>query len=162
MEPASRPVVLVGYDESACGRAALAAAADLARRLSGVLRVVHAVLPATPLASAPTGLMGDGYVVAPPEDVEEQRRRTRDELGRHVDELLAGSTVEWVFDAVTGDAVTVLEEQAEEQDAYVVVVGTRHAGLGTALDRLVSGSTSRGLQRRATRPVLVVPEPHGH
>jgi nucleotide-binding universal stress UspA family protein len=156
------PVVLVGYDESRAGRHALEVAADLAGKLRATLKVVHAVVPATPLTTAPAGLPGNGYVLPPPEDAEEQRLRTRESLVRHVEALIAGTSVEWTFDAVTGDAVTVLEEQCQVSGAYLVVVGTRHAGIGTALDRLISGSTSRGLQKRCARPVLVVPEPHEH
>jgi nucleotide-binding universal stress UspA family protein len=160
--PAGTPIVLVGYDDSRAGVAALRTGADLTRRVGGELRVVHAVPTATPLAAAPTMLPSDGFVVPPPEDLEVQRERVRVDLEEHVREVLAGSDVSWHFDCVPGDAVTVLEEQAEQAGAYVVVVGTRHAGLGTALDRLLTGSTSRGLQKRCRRPVLVVPEPHEH
>ncbi|HVM28334.1 MAG TPA: universal stress protein [Mycobacteriales bacterium] len=160
-ERSDAPVVLVGFDESVAGRAALDKAADLVRRLGGVLKVVHAVAPATPLTTAPAGLPGNGFVVPPPEDVEAMCARTREVLDGQVRERLAGFTGSWTFDVVHGDAVTVLEEQADAVNAYAVVVGTRHAGIGTALDRLLTGSTSRGLQRRCSRPVLVVPEPHG-
>lgn len=153
------PLVLVGYDDSRAGVAALRTGADLARRLGGELRVVHAVAAAAPLAAAPTMLPSDGFVVPPPEDLESQRARVETELEGHVREVLTGTDVPWHFEAVGGDAVTVLEEQCERCEAYVVVVGTRHAGLGTALDRLLTGSTSRGLQKRCRRPVLVVPEP---
>jgi nucleotide-binding universal stress UspA family protein len=156
----SSPVILVGYDDSRAGRNALCTAADLAGRLGGTLKVVHAVPPVAPLAASPAGLAGNGYVVPPPEDTAEQRARTKESLGGVVGDLLAGTSVSWVFDVVDGDAVTVLEEQCQRAGAYLVVVGTRHAGIGTALDRLLTGSTSRGLQRRCARPVLVVPEPH--
>jgi nucleotide-binding universal stress UspA family protein len=158
----SSPVVLVGFDDSHAGRHALCTAADLAVRLGGTLRVVHAVPPIAPLAASPAGLAGNGYVVPPPEDSAEQRARTKQSLSGVVGELLAPTNVPWEFDVVDGDAVTVLEEQCTHADAYLVVVGTRHAGIGTALDRLLTGSTSRGLQKRCARPVLVVPEPHEH
>lgn len=160
--PQSTPLILVGYDDSPAGRSALCTAADLAARLGGSLKVVHAVPPLTPLAASPAGLAGNGYVIPPPEDAAEHRARAKETMGSEVGDLLAGATVSWTFDVVDGDAVTVLEEQCEVADAYVVVVGTRHAGIGTALDRLLTGSTSRGLQRRCARPVLVVPEPHKH
>lgn len=158
--PVGSPLVLVGYDDSRAGVAALRTGADLARRLGGELKVVHAVPTATPLAASPTMLPSDGFVVPPPEDLEAQCDRVRADLDGRVRQELAGTDTTWHFDCVPGDAVTVLEEQAEEAGAYVVVVGTRHAGLGTALDRLLTGSTSRGLQKRCRRPVLVVPEPH--
>lgn len=166
MQPSTQqpttPLILVGYDDSPAGRAALCTAADLAGRLGAAMKVVHAVPPLTPLAASPAGLAGNGYVVPPPEDAAEHRSRTKESLGGAVAELLAGTTAVWTFDVVDGDAVTVLEEQCEVAGAYLVVVGTRHAGIGTALDRLLTGSTSRGLQRRCARPVLVVPEPHNH
>jgi nucleotide-binding universal stress UspA family protein len=155
-------LVLVGFDDSPAGRAALSAGADLAARLGAAVRVVHAVAPVMPLSAAPAGMPGHGVVVPPPEEAEAVRGRVEQELGPRVAALLHGVAVPWTFEAVPGDAVTVLEHEAESSGAYLVVVGTRHAGLGTALDRLLTGSTSRGLQRRATRPVLVVPEPHGH
>ncbi|HWH28543.1 MAG TPA: universal stress protein [Mycobacteriales bacterium] len=158
-DAAPGPLVLVGFDDSPAGRAALATAADLAGRMSGRLEVLHAVPPVTPMA-APSGLMGDGFAVPPPADAEQQRAATASALSTVVGGVLAGCTVPWTFEVVDGDAVTVLEEHAA--DAYLVVVGTRHAGIGTALDRLLTGSTSRALQKRCPRPVLVVPEPHHH
>jgi nucleotide-binding universal stress UspA family protein len=155
--PARPPVVLVGYDDSRAGQSALRKATDLARRLGAQLQVVHAVVPALPLTTAPAGLPGHAYVPAP-EDVEEQRARAREEMFEQVRSQLGDAPVDWSFDAVSGDAVHVLEEQAHAVEAYLVVVGTRHAGIGTALDRLLHGSTSRALQRRCDRPVLVVPE----
>lgn len=153
------PLVLVGFDDSPAGRAALATAADLAGRMSGRLEVLHAVPPVTPM-TAPSGLMADGFAVPPPADTAQHRAATASSLSAVVGGLLAGCSVPWTFEVVDGDAVTVLEEHAA--GAYLVVVGTRHAGIGTALDRLLTGSTSRALQKRCPRPVLVVPEPHHH
>jgi nucleotide-binding universal stress UspA family protein len=53
-----------------------------------------------------------------------------------------------------GDARTVIVQVAEDQDADLVVVGTR--GLG-GLRALVLGSVAAHLVRTATRPIAVVP-----
>lgn len=151
-------VVLVGYDDSPAGTAALRTGTDLARRLGARVEVVHAVPQLLP--AAPTALMSDGFVLPTADDVTASCDQLRDELSGRLRPDLDAAGVEWELQVIAGDAVTVLEEQAEQADAYLVVVGTRHAGLGTALDRLLTGSTSRGLQRRSHRPVLVVPEPH--
>ena len=60
---------------------------------------------------------------------------------------------------ITGraDVPVAIASAADHHDACAVVVGSR--GLGGVKAPLL-GSTSRGLLRRTTRPVLVVKAPH--
>ncbi len=153
----STNVVVVGFDDSPPGRAALREGADLATRLGGSLHVVHAVPLLNAATAASGGLGGEGYVGLPAEGGEEQRERVADLVQAQVAELLTDHPGRWSFAAQWGTPVDVLEEQADEVGAYVVVVGAPTGGLGAAVERLLTGSTSRGLERRGSRPVLVVP-----
>ena len=53
-----------------------------------------------------------------------------------------------------GDPVTVILASAEEEDADVIVIGSR--GLGAYPEQLL-GSTSTQVAQRSTRPVTIVP-----
>jgi nucleotide-binding universal stress UspA family protein len=67
--------------------------------------------------------------------------------------LVPGLSVERVVEF--GDPPSVLRELAEERAAALIIVGRRRLGV---FDRAVLGSTSSELARRATCPVLIVPE----
>lgn len=153
------PVIVLGYEDSPAGRAALRAAAELCTRLRARLHVVHAVPLLTPVSSTSAGLGAEPYVGLPLDGGEEERERIADAVQAQVAELLDGSSGRWTFAAQWGPPVEVLTEQADEVDAYLLVVGAHGHGLGAALERLLSGSTSRGLERRTRRPLLVVPVP---
>jgi nucleotide-binding universal stress UspA family protein len=53
-----------------------------------------------------------------------------------------------------GDPVEAILLAAADEDADLVVVGSNHRGF---LERIISGSVSEDLVRKAQRPVLVVP-----
>ena len=147
MSETTRPAVVVGIDQSDCGRAAVQYAADLAQRQHRPLRVVHA-FEASPYSVRPqvarsTRLTGafrsagedlctgavEGLTVTHP-DVDVTVR------------LQAGNTVE-----------TLLEES---DSAEVVVLGRRGLGDFTSL---LLGSTTLQVASHADCPVITVPEP---
>jgi nucleotide-binding universal stress UspA family protein len=150
-EPQVQPSahLVVGYDLAPASQRALRVAADIARRLSAYLHVVHIVD------------LSD-YPVDPDAADWEQRaqaclRREHD----HVEAALLGHQGGWEYHAWRGDPVRLLAHVAEEHNALMIVVGTRGGGFGVGLARLLGGSTSHGLVRRTERPVLVVPAGHG-
>lgn len=152
---AGGPVVLAGYDDEPGGRAAVRAAGQLAERLGGSLHVVYAV-PSGSLRVAPGASTGGPGVSATP-DLQEQQSRTEVSVRAQVETLLAEQSVDWSLTVQVGSPAEVIDEQAESVDAYMVVVGLRRGGIGKAVDRLLQGSTSRGLERRVERPLVLVP-----
>jgi nucleotide-binding universal stress UspA family protein len=142
--PGTAALVLGHANDPASGRA-LEVAVDLAGRLHAHLHVVHAIdladYPADPDAA----------------DWEEQGRRALAAEHGRVRAALAGRAVAWSHHAWHGDPVALLETVAEEEDALMIVVGTRGEGVGSAIDRLLRRSVSHGLVAHGGRPVLVVP-----
>jgi nucleotide-binding universal stress UspA family protein len=152
---AAQPIV-VAFDGSAEGRAALAAAADLfpGRRLL----VVSVWEPG--LAYAMTAPRSDlaTYSVPSVEEVttiddaqRQQAAGTAAEGARILQDL--GATGEPLAIADDSDVAGTLLEVAEAQDAAAVVVGSR--GLGAVKAKL-QGSVSTRVLHDANRPVLVV------
>lgn len=152
----TKQVVLAGYDDEASGRAAVRTAAELADRLGTSLHVVYAV-PFSSARVAP-GLAG-GAGASTTSDVSEQQSKTESSVQAQVEMLIQDYEGEWSLGVEAGSPADVLDEQAEEHDAYMVVVGVRRGGVGKAVDRLLQGSTARGLERRTRRPLVLVPPP---
>lgn len=141
---AEDPVLVVGHSRSRGSRDVLAVACDLARRLGAVVHVVHAISL-------------DDYPVDPDaDDWEAQAARALRTQRAEVEAALTG-VPGWSYHAARGDPVKLLCAVAEEQEALMIVVGTRGAGGGAALARLLNRSVSRAVIGCQRRPVLVVP-----
>lgn len=138
------PVLLLGVSGGPHGDGALAAAAQLARRL-GMTVLVAYVQPTVTTAAA----LG----VSVPDDTEELELAVLLRASRVLDPL----GVPWRFVVATGDPARGLHQLAETHDAALVVVGapcrTRFAGLWRGLR---SGVAHR-LLHQESRPVLTVP-----
>ena len=149
--------VVVGWETAERSGRALSVAADLARRLGAQLHLVHvrdAVI--TPAPTSAVGLpldAGGGVVTAPltPERLAEVRTEVEREVAPHV----SGTPVE--VHVEQGWPPDVLVSLADRVDAWAVVVGGPSHGFGAFLEHLVSGSVAHELEKRSTRPVLVVP-----
>jgi nucleotide-binding universal stress UspA family protein len=128
--------ILVGFDGSDASRRALVHAAELVGR-GGSLDVIN-VIGAQPVSSRIDGL-GDGL-----------RRRQRKVL-HEARALLGEWEVRMTPVAAVGDPTTEIRAAAEESGAGVIVVGR-----GNGLRRLIDGSVSARLVRRAPCDVLVV------
>jgi nucleotide-binding universal stress UspA family protein len=133
---AGRETIVVGYDGSECARRALARAAALAP--DARLLVVTAVPAGGP--GAPS--LGEASREAV-EDGERLLEECRAVVPDRALETLLGE----------GDPADVLVSAVEQLDATLLVVGSR--GL-SAVKRLLLGSTSAELARRAPCDVLVV------
>jgi nucleotide-binding universal stress UspA family protein len=139
--------LLVGYSPGSGGDHALTVAADLALRLGARVHVVHVITL-------------EDYPIDPDAaDWEEQARhhlaRQRDTVTRVLaDRGLAGD-----YETRRGDPADELCRAADEQDALLIVVGTRGEGLRVVVPRLLEPSVSHTVIRHQHRPVLVVPPP---
>jgi nucleotide-binding universal stress UspA family protein len=133
--------IVVGYDASSCGEAALAAALAIAPTLDDQVTVVFGY--------APPGIWG-GEIAEHEEAIEELGEEV---LGKARAQA-AGRGVEIVQKLVPKRAVQALLDVAEELDARMIVVGS----FGEApLKGIILGSTTNKLLHLTDRPVLVVP-----
>jgi nucleotide-binding universal stress UspA family protein len=133
--------IVVGYDGSACGDAALASALDIAGELGDKVVVVFGY--------APPGLWG-GEIAEHEEAIEElgekvmvQAKSQAAERGVEIEEKL-----------VPKRAAEALIDVAAEREARMIVVGSFG---DPPLKGMILGSTPNKLLHMSERPVLVVP-----
>ena len=133
--------IVVGYDGSACGEAALAAALAIAPTLGDDVTVVFGY--------APPGIWG-GEIAEHEEAIEELGERVTAEAQA----LAAAAGAEIEVALVPKRAAEALIEAADEREARMIVVGS----FGEApLKGIILGSTTNKLLHLTKRPVLVVP-----
>jgi nucleotide-binding universal stress UspA family protein len=128
--------LLVAYDGSRAAKRALEHAAALAGR--GATVAVVNVIPAQSLSSRL-------------ETVSDAQREHQRQLLRQARMLLAARKIEMKPVAAVGDPTTEIRTAAEKDDADVVVVGK-----GSMRHRLIHGSVSTRLARRAPCDVLII------
>ena len=135
--------IVVGIDDSEASNRALERAADLAQAPEAELVVTSAAAVLTGMAAA--------HGVGPwdPADPAEEHRA---EL-THARDYLKGRNVTADFVLGAGDPADAILDVAEEHNADLIVVGTREAKL---LERLMSGSVSRAVAKKAHTDVLIV------
>jgi nucleotide-binding universal stress UspA family protein len=133
--------VLAAIDFSESSRAALALAARLARHCGAALHVLHAEDPLLATAAGHAGLP--------------LAEETDDELARFVASAWPAGECAPHRHVAVGQAVDVILDVAARERADILVVGSR--GMSGAA-RLVFGSTTEHLLRRATLSVLVAPD----
>lgn len=134
--------LVVGIDGSDNARRALDWAIVLARRFDAEIVAAHAVGLLTSLHGGPP--------VPSHSHLEELRTQFETEWCAP----LAGSGVPHRMLCLDGPPVRVLLEVATQEDADMIVVGTRGAG---GFAELLLGSTSHQLAEHASRPILIVP-----
>ena len=133
--------IVVGYDGSECGRAALGEALEMAEGLGDRVVVVFGY--------APPGLWG-GEIVEHEEAIGERGTKVLSEA-KHQAEA-AGATVE--LELVAKKASEAIVDVAEQREARMIVVGS----YGEApLKGMIIGSTPYKLLHLSPCPVLVVP-----
>lgn len=136
--------IVVGYDGSPCGKAALRFAADIASHYSVGLCVAFCVEPPAMRAGGPAG------------DQRRQIAALGEEVLGEVDGLIGQTGVAIERQIIEARPADGLLELADERDAPVIVVGTKGHGL---FKSAILGSTPHNLLHWAQRPVLVVPAP---
>jgi nucleotide-binding universal stress UspA family protein len=133
--------IVVGYDGSDCGNAALDAAVELAKGLDDSVVVVFGY--------APPGIWG-GEIVGHEEAVEELGAKMMDEAKRRA----AAHGIEAEIEMVPKRGTEALVDVADARDARMIVVGSYG---DPPLKGVILGSTPTKLLHLAERPVLVVP-----
>jgi nucleotide-binding universal stress UspA family protein len=136
-------VIAVGFDGGAESRAALAESAELARRFGLSIRVIGV---ATPQPIPAPGVVG---APPPPEAGADFQSRLHEAAAELPSEVRALAIYE------RGDPVAKLLERAGE-GVDLLVLGSR--GFGPVL-RLIAGSVSVRVIRKAPCPVMIVPRP---
>jgi len=136
--------ILVGADGSAHAEHALEWAAELAAALGAEVVAVHALGMLSHLGTPTTALPS-----------QEHREEVRALLENEWSRALRASGVPHRCLLVEGNPVMALMAAADEEDADLVVVGTRGAG---GFPGLRLGSTSHQLLQHLKRPVVVVPD----
>jgi nucleotide-binding universal stress UspA family protein len=132
--------ILAAVDFSDTSRTALDFAARLAAHTAATLHVLHAEHPLLHEAAHRTGV--------------DLNKESFDELQQAIDAVQPTRHRETHVHVVNGPAVDVIVNIATRENVDLVVVG-RHGMSGA--DRLVFGSTTEGVLRKASVPILVVP-----
>ena len=145
--------VLCAVDFSQDSARALEYAVSLARHAAGRLTLVHAIEP-MPVAYDPMG--GVNFDVAGYERAMEDSARAQLQKVAP-DAAAAGAEIETLV--TRGKAYKEILRVAAGQQADLIVLGVHGRN---AFDRLVFGSTTEQILRRATCAVLAVPAPRGH
>jgi nucleotide-binding universal stress UspA family protein len=133
--------IVVGYDGSDCGKAALERAIELAEGLGDRVVIVFGY--------APPGIWG-GEIAEHEEAIEEYGEKVTAEAKRRIDE----SSVEGEVAMVAKRGTEALVDAADERDARMIVVGSYG---DPPLKGVILGATPNKLLHLADRPVLVVP-----
>jgi nucleotide-binding universal stress UspA family protein len=149
--------ILVGYDGTTPAERALRRAAEFARTFKARVVVVSVAAPPSAAETRAAGAFGlYSYYPTTAEQLD-QTVRLDEETWRHhrerVEALFADAAVDVEFAGVAGEPVRELVEAAEKRNADLIVVGTREPGF---LERLLGGSVSEGVARRARCDVLIV------
>jgi nucleotide-binding universal stress UspA family protein len=137
--------IVVGYDGSDCGRAALEEAGSLAKELGDRIVIVYGYAP---------GGYGGGEIPTHREAVEEIGKKVTAEAQRRAEEIGVPNEVELI--PLKPDHALV--QISEQRDARMIVVGTHS---DPPLRGAILGSTPHKLLHEATVPVLVVPAGEG-
>lgn len=149
-------VVIVGYDGSACSKAALEVAVGQASRMPGArLVLVHAYEPPI-VYPTPVGLEPPAALTTQIEDELRATRINAEQCLREGAELVAGSDLSVSTELREGSPADALLAAAKAHAACMIVVGTHGEG---AIAGALLGSSVYRLLPKAHTPVLVVPLP---
>jgi len=148
--------ILAGYDGTPSAERALTRVAELAKAFDSKV-VVVSVAPPEPLPTVGAfGLMPYYY----PRTSEELAVRADEGLWQQhrerVQAFFAGAGIAVEFAGVVGQPAELIVGLAEQQHADLIVVGTREPGF---VERLLGGSVSQDVARRAHCDVLIVHPP---
>jgi nucleotide-binding universal stress UspA family protein len=147
--------IVVGYDGTQPAVLALARAAELATTFGSRVVVADVALP-EPLEAIPGAFGLAPYYVR----TAEQGVRTDQALWQQhraqIDSFLAETGVSHEFAGVVGEPAEEIVDVAERRHADLIVVGTREPGF---VERLLGGSVSQSVARRAHCDVLIVHPP---
>ena len=139
--------LLVAVDFSTVSEKTYKKAAELAKAFSAKLWLLHIAEPgpgATALKAGPVSVR---------EDQAEQYHREHREL-REIADTIRADGIDTSALLVQGPTVEMILKEADRLEADMIILGSH--GMG-AMYRLLVGSVSEGVLRKATCPVLIVP-----
>lgn len=93
------------------------------------------------------------------DDSDEQERITA-QMEKRLAAVTSGIEVEWEFRYVAGAPAAALANIALEEDASLIMIGSREPGLGARMKEFVSGPVADALMHSQPRPVVVIPQKH--
>lgn len=143
----SPKTIVVGVDGSEVSTSAAESAADIARHWKARLVLVTVVRP-------PEGWWGIGGQPPTPEALAEAVTKGQEEVLGALEDHLDLEGIEYELVGEIGDPTNQLLSICESQDADVLVIGRRGAGLA---ERVLLGSVADRLTHHSTIPVLVIP-----
>lgn len=148
--------ILVGYDGTRSAEGALLRVSELARAFGSKV-VVANVTPAEPLPPLGAGAFGLMPYLADPVpqlgEAPQAHEAARQEHREHVRVLFAADAIPVEFADAVGQPAEELCALAQQHSADLIVVGTHEPGF---LERLLAGSISQAVARRARCDVLIV------
>jgi nucleotide-binding universal stress UspA family protein len=149
--------IVVGYDGTAPAERALQRAVEYACAFAAQVLVVSVAAPQPPAEVGAPGAFGLApYYAYPAEGLGEPAERNEQLWEQHrerVRALFADADLHVEFAGVAGEPAQELIEAADHRAAELIVVGTREPGF---LERLLGGSVSQDVARRARCDVLIV------
>lgn len=148
----SLKTIVLGYDGTRSAERALGRAAAIAHAFGAKLIVADVAAP-QPLQGTPGAFGVVPYYAYTAELGQRADEALWQQHRAQIEAFLGGRSVTYEFAGVVGEPVTEIVDVAEHRDADLIVVGTRQAGF---LERLLGGSVSQGVARRAHCDVLVV------
>lgn len=154
---AAPKTVVVGYDGTAPAERALQRAVEYARAFAARVVVVSVAAPEPLVEASAPGAFGlvpfYAYPAGDPGQVVERDEQLWEQHREHVQRLFADADLQVEFAGVAGEPAQELVDAGEHHHAALIIVGTREPGF---LERLLGGSVSQDVARRARCDVLIV------
>jgi len=139
--------ILAPLDFSSVSNGVLKASVDLTKAINGKLILYHVIQPPVITSEYGAVLSSMQEIIA----INEQTSRKY--LERHRKRLHAGGLDVKVLQATGAPVAHILEQARKSRASYIVMGSHGH----TSLYDLLTGSTTTGVLKRATCPVVIVP-----
>lgn len=143
--------ILVAVDESPCTQKAIDYAKDLVAEFEAVVALITVIPPNKVSSIGADPIMGQQPIIIP-EALEIHMETTSAELHKLAAEFTGAPEV-FVFSSV-GTVRDVILETAESWTADLIIMGSNGR---SGFEHLISGSVSESVIRKASCPVLVIP-----
>jgi len=143
--------ILIATDDSECSKKALQHGYSLAKKMESSVALVHVIEPSSPTNYGADPLMGQQPIIIPEttEIQEESSKKLLDEISQEFMDIKEVFT----FSRLGSPKQEILTI-ANEWMADLIIMGTHGR---TGFDHFISGSVSESVIRRASCPVLVIP-----
>ncbi|WP_411731017.1 universal stress protein [Paeniglutamicibacter sp.] len=95
-----------------------------------------------------------------PKDIDEDMTEDARDILHILDSAMAGTKIDWSLRVLAGDPGKALARLGSDLHARMIVVGTRHKGVGARMSELLNGTTAHHVIAHQQLPVVVVPVHH--